>query len=143
MIFWNFRLLLNQKSHYFEIEGLFPQIRINEPRLLSYSFIRKIFKTLDDVKTSERSVEKIKTSYLVKTTKFVDDTCIAQFSIFYMSIFVLSSLLISGEECQFFPFHCQYRQGARNLYVVHVLSLIHIWRCRRSTLCRSRWSPYH
>ena len=27
--------------------------------------------------------------------------------------------------------HCQY------------LSLIHIWRCRRSTLCRSRWSPYH
>ena len=23
------------------------------------------------------------------------------------------------------------------------LSLIHIWRCRRSTLCRSRWSPYH
>ena len=22
------------------------------------------------------------------------------------------------------------------------LSLIHIWRCRRSTLCRSRWSPY-
>ena len=38
------------------------------------------------------------------------------------------------------------------VYVVHVcrgnltspsLSLIHIWRCRRSTLCRSRWSPYH
>ena len=24
-----------------------------------------------------------------------------------------------------------------------VLSLIHICRCRRSTLCRSRWSPYH
>ena len=27
-------------------------------------------------------------------------------------------------------------------YTVY-LSLIHIWRCRRSTLCRSRWSPYH
>ena len=26
---------------------------------------------------------------------------------------------------------------------VRKLSLIHIWRCRRSTLCRSRWSPYH
>ena len=26
---------------------------------------------------------------------------------------------------------------------LHILSLIHIWRCRRSTLCRSRWSPYH
>ena len=25
----------------------------------------------------------------------------------------------------------------------YTLSLIHIWRCRRSTLCRSRWSPYH
>ena len=23
------------------------------------------------------------------------------------------------------------------------LSLIHIWRCRRYSLCRSRWSPYH
>ena len=26
---------------------------------------------------------------------------------------------------------------------MYYLSLIHIWRCRRSTLCRSRWSPYH
>ena len=25
----------------------------------------------------------------------------------------------------------------------HHLSLIHIWRCRRSYACRSRWSPYH
>ena len=23
------------------------------------------------------------------------------------------------------------------------LSLIHIWRCRRYSLCRCRWSPYH
>ena len=23
------------------------------------------------------------------------------------------------------------------------LSLIHIWRCRRYAVCRSRWSPYH
>ena len=28
-------------------------------------------------------------------------------------------------------------------HIVLDLSLIHIWRCRRSTLCRSRWSPYH
>ena len=28
-------------------------------------------------------------------------------------------------------------------FFVWGLSLIHIWRCRRSTLCRSRWSPYH
>ena len=25
----------------------------------------------------------------------------------------------------------------------YCLSLIHIWRCRRSYACRSRWSPYH
>ena len=26
---------------------------------------------------------------------------------------------------------------------VEILSLIHIWRCRRIRRCRSRWSPYH
>ena len=26
---------------------------------------------------------------------------------------------------------------------IFALSLIHIWRCRRYSLCRSRWSPYH
>ena len=26
---------------------------------------------------------------------------------------------------------------------VYTLSLIHIWRCRRGSRCRSRWSPYH
>ena len=31
-----------------------------------------------------------------------------------------------------------------NLHVmVRMLSLIHIWRCRRVLRCRSRWSPYH
>ena len=28
-------------------------------------------------------------------------------------------------------------------YLCRNLSLIHIWRCRRYSLCRSRWSPYH
>ena len=27
--------------------------------------------------------------------------------------------------------------------LVQGLSLIHIWRCRRYAVCRSRWSPYH
>ena len=27
--------------------------------------------------------------------------------------------------------------------IILKLSLIHIWRCRRSYACRSRWSPYH
>ena len=35
------------------------------------------------------------------------------------------------------------RRSAKDIESAHKLSLIHIWRCRRSTLCRSRWSPYH
>ena len=35
-----------------------------------------------------------------------------------------------------------YTVGQKNCTTLF-LSLIHIWRCRRSTLCRSRWSPYH
>ena len=34
-------------------------------------------------------------------------------------------------------------RNVRFAYPRKNLSLIHIWRCRRSTLCRSRWSPYH
>ena len=43
-----------------------------------------------------------------------------------------SSLWVKyGDHCSWF-FWC-----------VCVLSLIHIWRCRRLLRCRSRWSPYH
>ena len=39
---------------------------------------------------------------------------------------------------------CRAREALRQeKQTAHILSLIHIWRCRRSTLCRSRWSPYH
>ena len=31
----------------------------------------------------------------------------------------------------------------RPSWAPHRLSLIHIWRCRRYAVCRSRWSPYH
>ena len=30
-----------------------------------------------------------------------------------------------------------------NIDLAYDLSLIHICSCRRPTLCRSRWSPYH
>ena len=30
-----------------------------------------------------------------------------------------------------------------SLTLCWLLSLIHIWRCRRYAVCRSRWSPYH
>ena len=53
---------------------------------------------------------------------------------------VLSLLLAENSVCSPSP-----KSGERYFFfpgLVH-LSLIHIWRCRRSTLCRSRWSPYH
>ena len=31
----------------------------------------------------------------------------------------------------------------KHTFIPKMLSLIHIWRCRRYSLCRSRWSPYH
>ena len=44
-----------------------------------------------------------------------------------------------------YPQRCRAVASSRTglLYTFINLSLIHIWRCRRSTLCRSRWSPYH
>eukprot|EP00826_Nyctotherus_ovalis_P024582 TRINITY_DN18994_c0_g1_i1.p1 TRINITY_DN18994_c0_g1~~TRINITY_DN18994_c0_g1_i1.p1 ORF type:complete len:153 (+),score=13.13 TRINITY_DN18994_c0_g1_i1:118-576(+) len=46
-----------------------------------------------------------------------------------------------------FALQSQYRttyiEHALNLKEVYVLSLIHICRCRRYAVCRSRWSPYH
>ena len=44
----------------------------------------------------------------------------------------------------FFGYFWQFPSGRPHTELPSVtLSLIHIWRCRRSTLCRSRWSPYH
>ena len=42
--------------------------------------------------------------------------------------------------CAYLVVNCA---GLQTFWTPLVLSLIHIWRCRRSTLCRSRWSPYH
>ena len=56
--------------------------------------------------------------------------------------------------CQdiFIPIDCWYNQSFHcantpicifHQYAICLLSLIHIWRCRRRLRCRSRWSPYH
>ena len=41
-----------------------------------------------------------------------------------------------------YPLHVTYWPHITFLNPFH-LSLIHIWRCRRYAVCRSRWSPYH
>ena len=48
----------------------------------------------------------------------------------------LITVLVHSLSC-----HCTCTHSLITL-LVH-LSLIHIWRCRRFGLCRSRWSPYH
>ena len=55
-------------------------------------------------------------------------------------IFIMSACLWMSFICYFDRVTCE--NAIHNLRSL-CLSLINIWRCRRSTLCRSRWSPYH
>ena len=47
------------------------------------------------------------------------------------------------QGCQLFRFSRKLPDFLTKLPSSVHLSLIHIWRCRRSYACRSRWSPYH
>ena len=42
-----------------------------------------------------------------------------------------------------FPLNHIVLHSHQSVQCVCMLSLIHIWRCRRGAECRSRWSPYH
>ena len=62
-----------------------------------------------------------------------------------MTIFTSVALLLNSSQisfvlCQFWTIICMV---FRTILILHSLSLIHIWRCRRLVECRSRWSPYH
>eukprot|EP00826_Nyctotherus_ovalis_P009353 TRINITY_DN12464_c0_g1_i11.p1 TRINITY_DN12464_c0_g1~~TRINITY_DN12464_c0_g1_i11.p1 ORF type:complete len:452 (+),score=113.96 TRINITY_DN12464_c0_g1_i11:120-1475(+) len=60
-------------------------------------------------------------------------------------------LLMGNENAQLFYIYklfpeTNYRHivpGTNPMYSALILSLIHICRCRRYAVCRSRWSPYH
>ena len=60
-------------------------------------------------------------------------------NIYYHLIFLQYILTVLYGKSVTVDFRAFWREYA----LVYYLSLIHIWRCRRSTLCRSRWSPYH
>ena len=60
------------------------------------------------------------------------------FSWIFVSI-LISIFLIHGCCITLQLFQCVFF----SITMVLKLSLIHIWRCRRYSLCRSRWSPYH
>ena len=58
------------------------------------------------------------------------------------NLFVQYLFQVAGREnpC---PRHARTESPAHPLCSLYILSLIHIWRCRRLLTCRSRWSPYH
>ena len=59
--------------------------------------------------------------------------------------FPVSLFLLFDQLALFVLFLVPWSQKTDNAHApigLH-LSLIHIWRCRRSYACRSRWSPYH
>ena len=49
----------------------------------------------------------------------------------------------NGSTCIELPQPVNPSRKSLKSYLIISLSLIHIWRCRRYSLCRSRWSPYH
>ena len=59
-----------------------------------------------------------------------------------LNVIILMVSFSISFSCFFSHFHLLPIVSIVHLSVFR-LSLIHIWRCRRSTLCRSRWSPYH
>ena len=58
-------------------------------------------------------------------------------TVFFSDWPLVFSFLAARVQCSYLTF------GEKTNPSPLYLSLIHIWRCRRSTLCRSRWSPYH
>ena len=57
----------------------------------------------------------------------------------FLSVVTISPCHLTAAVTLSYTLHLAICKAFTDLY----LSLIHIWRCRRSTLCRSRWSPYH
>eukprot|EP00826_Nyctotherus_ovalis_P004169 TRINITY_DN10872_c0_g4_i1.p1 TRINITY_DN10872_c0_g4~~TRINITY_DN10872_c0_g4_i1.p1 ORF type:complete len:184 (+),score=30.00 TRINITY_DN10872_c0_g4_i1:158-709(+) len=62
---------------------------------------------------------------------------------------IMSALYVPGAPITSSEFHRRVKESIKdihlgnNLYCGLYLSLIHICRCRRYAVCRSRWSPYH
>ena len=83
------------------------------------------------------------TSFINKTSR----STLQLFANFFIMLFTMFYFFRDGPLLlqrlhQLSPLNPRYERGLIERFV-SVLSLIHIWRCRRSTLCRSRWSPYH
>ena len=72
------------------------------------------------------------------------------FWVVFINVDVQKNLIVWCIECLGWSLNSQVFITLNQLHeccllclTVFLLSLIHIWRCRRGAECRSRWSPYH
>ena len=76
-------------------------------------------------------------------SNFGNHTCLERFK----KILCISSFGLRGGGVEIMTMigvqNCQFLAKSENWTNAYALSLIHIWRCRRYAVCRSRWSPYH
>ena len=79
--------------------------------------------------------------YSRKLQCFFFDSCIT------LSCYLRSHRAGSQLKIDFIQYHRIIEAISTLLFIIEyhvtILSLIHIWRCRRIERCRSRWSPYH
>ena len=72
-----------------------------------------------------------------------NDVCNCLWAVAFMDCSIFSRRDIVRAKTTDVMLKLRMRWSQQKSASVGSLSLIHIWRCRRSTLCRSRWSPYH
>ena len=109
-------------------------------------FLKNMQTTMQDLHLCWKSVTSLKDiSVTLKPSRS------ANISFFIYSIFhtpcpkntLISIIIYSLYFGKIFNTSQEFFQYTQRTSQSYFLSLIHIWRCRRSTLCRSRWSPYH
>eukprot|EP00826_Nyctotherus_ovalis_P024717 TRINITY_DN19080_c0_g1_i1.p1 TRINITY_DN19080_c0_g1~~TRINITY_DN19080_c0_g1_i1.p1 ORF type:complete len:141 (+),score=29.10 TRINITY_DN19080_c0_g1_i1:73-495(+) len=98
-----------------------------------------------DYKTKQFSsilLEKVHEIYHLKSNVYFNSYTVA-----YIYNYILSNKMgVCGETnciASLVELSYYHNENINELLSLHKLSLIHICRCRRYAVCRSRWSPYH
>ena len=113
-----------------------PQNRIMDRTVLRSKFIKRFSsdpETIRDIRDIEK-IEKIDADERFQCQSPTEALMLAS-QAFPQATAI--SFLPNGSMSDI-PINWTYKE-----YQEEVLSLIHICRCRRYSLCRSRWSPYH
>ena len=92
--------------------------------------IMTFFDKRTDLQHKGESFGELSQSILANPSKISTDISLVSIDHSDPEAFALSEVIIRGIN------------AALDQYLLQ-LSLIHIWRCRRYAVCRSRWSPYH